>query len=583
MGGIAGTRKLHTAHTVTLTGEQTQTSNKGGLRLALAGEIYNYAVLRSRLEDLGYVFETGTQAEVILNLYRQYGTSCITHISGMFVIALYDGESDRLYIWRDRYGVKPCFYAVTKDSFVFASSIREVKKMLAMPVSCQKESVAWQQYFTVHSPVGPETIYNGIMELEPAHLLTVSPAHTNAAASCKLQTTLQQYYELPRVDEALSKKQGQFREKQEQSIEYDVKCLIQQAVKERLPLGSDIDILLSGGVDSAYLAALAVEADVADVHTHTLQFICEKGREQELCDAVLAKKVADHLGTLHTTYTVTGQEALESLSQIAGAFDQPYSGGVSLFWLLQRVPEYANILMTGDGADEAFFGYPFHMQMYQVLHAQYASPEDKSRALKKLTNTLPGLDTGLWNMLLSDAMQERCAVTEYETVSSSRLMEDTDIVVQTVMDHYYKVLLPGQVFRYVDTLSGVFNRQIRCPYMDERVVNMAYAMPPEAKMQDGQTKYVLKQLAAEKLPAEVWNRKKETFLPPIARWMHAEWKEYVLDMLSTDRLERTGHFKGDMVAYLLARFYAEEDCAWMAEYIWTVLMFELWCDARNIK
>lgn len=554
-----------------------QPMHDGHVHLVWNGEIYNHNELRMTLQDRGYTFRTVSDTEVILKVYQEYGAECVRYFRGMFAIALYDDEKETLYLWRDRFGVKPLFYKPMEQGWLFASEIRGILAYGAEEAKRRGTGRAIASYLQYHSPVAPYTMYSGIFELEPGCELVVN--REGAAGS--------RYYALTFAPS----KPGRDTAALEYELDYDecdamaeLRSHIYKAVGRRLVKDEPMGVLLSGGLDSSYLAALASGMHNAPVYTHTLRFHCEAdasdGKSQ---DTEMAEYLAKKLGTFHTTYTVTGQEALESLPKLAEIFDQPYSGGVSLYWLMERVPKEHRIFLSGDGADEAFFGYPFHSALYDRLHGREFGNE--------VPVQLPGIPLSMWDLLLSEDMKERIRLYEEEVAHDMdyhpvSMQGETaqgnafdwmqkEKLAGYVNRHYYDVLLPGQVLRYVDTLSMAFGKEIRSPFMDQRVVEYAAELPVWMKMRNGDRKYLLKRVASNILPPKICNRKKETFLPPIARWMQREWKTYILDMLSYESLARAGNFKPEMVQYLLHRFYGEEQ-GQTAELLWSILMYELW-------
>lgn len=533
------------------------------------GEIYNYKELRTTLQERGYDFQTDSDTEVILKIYQEYGADCVGFLRGMFAIALYDDKKETLYLWRDRFGVKPLFFMETEDGLLFAS---EIKGILAYtggrPIVCK----ATEDYLQYHSPVAPYTVYTDVFEMEPGSEIMVNQSGIAKRRYDRLSFSIS--------------KPGKDISALEYELAYDecdamaeLRSHLYKAVSVRLLKDEPMGILLSGGLDSSYLAALAAGMHYSPIYTYTLCFHCEaEGGSEKDTDAQMAEYLAKKLGTFHTTYTITGQEALESLPKLARIFDQPYSGGISLYWLMERVPKEHRIFLTGDGADEAFWGYPFHGIVYDRLHGDVVEAKESIK--------LPGMPMSFWKMLLTEDMSAKiwscsegvessiCQNPEYMEVCSN-----PEQLAACVNRHYYEVLLPGQVLRYMDMLSMAFGKEIRAPFMDQRVVEYAAELPVWMKMRNGNPKYLLKRAASNVLPAKICNRKKETFLPPITLWMQEEWKEYILDMLSYGKIEQAGHFKPEMIQYLLHQFYNGEDGAeQLGEILWSVLMYELWAE-----
>lgn len=593
MGGICGVfgKSINlekTCHMTVVDVENgQQPMHDGSLHLVWNGQIYNHQELRNTLEEMGYAFVTdypGT--EVIIKLYQAYGADMVRYLRGMFAIALYDAEKGKLFLWRDRFGVKPLYYMEQSGSFWFASEIRALPKngedtaLTDIPTA-----PALRAYLQYHCTVAPDTVYPHMKELEPGMGIELSQDVCDTKEEGDggmerrgaLRIKKQRYY-TPEFVPSLPSRDID-------ALEYDtcfdecdavaeLRSHIAKAVETRLNADERVDILLSGGLDSSYITALAAKRQVAPVYTHTLEFQCELSAEHEKqADVVAAEALAKELKTYHTTYTVTGREALLCLEEIVEQFDQPYSGGVSLYWLMERVPEKQRVFLSGDGGDEAFWGYPLHRAAYDRLYRQPAS----DNASEGQGFPLCGLSLDFWRLLLEDNVWERL-----ETVRLPAGDAVSRSLSQRVDDYYYNILLPGQVLRYVDTLSMAWEKEIRAPYMDQRVVEYAGELPVWMKMRNGDPKYLLKRTAEHVLPKAFLQRKKETFLPPLFLWMQSEWKEYILDMLSFERLQRSGFFRAENVLFLLKQFYGEpEKNRQSAEIIWSVLMLEMWLLKRR--
>ncbi len=575
----------------------------GSVQLAWDGEIYNRRMLYNMLsEQESPPDDSLTDTEIILRIYQEYGRDMVKYLQGRYAAALYDEKSGILYLWRDRFGELPLYYRQTSGTFVFSSDMRQIRALAEADTEKGQHRISPQallSYLKYHCTVAPYTAESGVFELEPGMLMEITYEKKESSQEEKGEEqalagsfciSRHRYYSLefaenpPSDDIPALEYENQY---DECDVVSELRSHISKAVAARLQGESRVNVLLSGGLDSSYITALAAARKIEPVYTYTLAFHCDLSEEHEKqSDVRAAEYLAKRLGTFHTTYTVTGREALASLSKIVTVLDQPFSGGVSLYWLLERVPGNQRVFLSGDGGDEAFWGYPFHRVIYDRLYRRTRSPEDKAtdRAFP-----MPGVLPEFWKVLLKDDIYsgladiERTADGLKEGASEEKLMQSAYSLSQRTDHHYYDILLPGQVFRYLDAFSTASDREIRSPFMDQRVVEYAAKLPAWMKLRNGRPKYLLKRVAENVLPEALLSRSKETFLPPVFLWLQKEWKEYVLDMLSYEQVEKQGMFRPENVLFLLKRFYAEpEKNRQIAEVIWSLLMLQLWLEQHPV-
>lgn len=356
-------------------------------------------------------------------------------------------------------------------------------------------------------------------------------------------------------------------------------------------------MLLSGGLDSSILLAMAKKLGHT-FSTYSLRYECQcAGAEMKNEDSMIAKRFADELGCFHEVISISGEQALESMADIVKCFNEPFAGGVSLYWMLKHIPE--QVVFTGDGADELFMGYPLHQMAYYVeqgvrllkeqgvvsedflqnapfepqhLHAMIIDAKDNPyTVLVKHLN----LDDGLLKMLVNEEyLDGKMSIAEYTKMLWT---QDVGRLTGASLQYYLSDPLPNQIQKYISAFSNRWNKEIRTPFLTESLMTCAMSIPTKLKIKDGIPKYILREVAKEWLPAYVWNRKKETFVPPVLTWMQAEWKEFLLDTFSMDKLMSDSVLNPAGVYYLLKRFYENPEKEFQAgQILYNLLMFQLW-------
>jgi asparagine synthase (glutamine-hydrolysing) len=566
-----------------LTGDQPTFNADRSVAVVLNGEIYNYREVRAGLEKRGHKFRTESDTEVLPHLYDEYGADMVQHLNGMFAFALWDEKRKRLFIARDRFGEKPLYWGVFDRTLMFAS---EPKVLLAHPaVKPALNLNALRQYLSFDYVPAPLSIYEGISKLPAAHTLTLENGEIKVERYWRLSYETRQ--PVPSVAEATEQ----------------LRDLLADAVKMRLVSDVPLGVLLSGGIDSSMVAALAVRASSETVKTFSIGFA-----EASFDESQYARAVAKFLGTDHHEERFSASLAANLVGEIGAWMDEPISDPslVPTYLLSRFTRKHVTVALGGDGGDEIFAGYPMYFGHY-MARAYLTVPEFLRRGLvEPVVNLLPVKTKNLsfdyrarrfitashydevarhhvWfgsftpddtEQLLSEAAKRGSEADIYR--DARRLFAECDSlnIIERMQSLDTQFYLAEDILTKVDRASMAVSLEVRAPYLDPRVAEFAASLPPSYKLHGYTSKYILKKAAKGLVPPFVWRRGKKGFGVPFAKWLKHELKPMARDLLSPERLRRNGLFDPEYVARLQDEH--ERGVANHRKLLWTLLSFELW-------
>jgi asparagine synthase (glutamine-hydrolysing) len=566
------------------TGEQPAVSEDGRVSVILNGEIYNYRELRAELEARGHSFRSASDTEVLPHLYEEFGTAMLDRLNGMFAFALWDARRRRLFLARDPFGEKPLYWGVFGGKLLFAS---EPKVLLAHPaVTTSVNPDALRKYLAFDYVPAPLSIYEGINKLPAAHALTLEDG--------KIETW--GYWDVsyrkpptaPTEDEASER----------------LRELLADSVKLRLVSDVPLGVLLSGGVDSSAVAALAVRASAGTVKTFSISFA-----EKSFDESAYARGVADFLGTDHHEERLSANLAADLVGEIGSWMDEPLSDPslIPTYLLCRFTRQHVTVALGGDGGDEIFAGYPMYFG-HRVARAYSRVPralrrlvvEPAIRRLPVKTKNLSfdfkarrfveGMRTDdlvarhhVWFGSFAPRDQDRLLTREAkraggaDVYADARSLFDSCDATELFERMQYldtKLYLAEDILAKVDRASMSVSLEVRAPFLDRRVVEYAASLPADFKLRGKTTKYILKQAIAPLVPAFVTRRPKKGFGVPVAEWLKGRLRPLARDLLSPARLARHGLFDPAYVARLQDEH--ERGLANHRKLLWTLLVFELW-------
>lgn len=562
------------------TGKQPIHNEDQNLWTVFNGEIYNFQELRKDLVAKGHRFYTDhSDTEVIVHLYEQYGEAFPHHLNGMFALALWDKKEEKLLLIRDRMGVKPLFYTLVGDKLIFASEIKAILQHPAYRRDINHDAL--YHYFTLKNIPAPLTAFQGIQSLLPGEMLIF---HRKKLTRNKWWTIRFQETEEP--DEA--------------GIQKKILELLEDATRLRMISDVPFGAYLSGGVDSSVVVALMSRYLNRPVTTFSLGY--EDELKNKEADLYYARKVSQAFGTEHHEYIMSWRELRDDIEKVIAAFDQPFSGTVSTFFLSKLITKHVKVALSGDAADELFGSYLSHRaaqpmfhfgRLYEKVQNNTLTEEDKDlfkpcdlRFLQDLYDKSGG-DEAKWRYrlgvftdeekgeLLSPAFKARLNGTSTSALFSRNFSAlSSHDPLNRMLEMEWNTQLPDQVLAFVDYLSMAHSVEVRSPFLDYRLVELSATIPGRMKIRNGNVKDILKRTVEPLIPEGITKRPKEGFVLPIFDWMLDKLKDYSTDVLSETRIARHGFFDGDAVRRLTGEYYAGNRSN--AVKVWNLMMFQVW-------
>jgi asparagine synthase (glutamine-hydrolysing) len=563
------------------TGQQPISNEAGDIWVVYNGEIYNFKNVRTELIRRGHIFKTLTDTEIIVHAYEEYGDKCIEHLNGMFAIALWDARKRRLFLARDRVGIKPLYYWIGQDKLVFAS---ELKALILHPdVPRQINLTALDLFLTIEYVPAPHTIYDGIFKLLPGHTLAVENGDVK----------IRQYWDVPYQPVSLS----------EAECTEILSGLINEAVKIRLMSDVPLGAFLSGGIDSSTVVGYMSQNMSEPVQTFSIGF------EDDTYDEVpYANAVAKHFGTNHHV-KVLNPDIATLVEQLVPHHDEPFAD-TSIFptFLVSKLAsQNVTVVLSGDGGDELFAGYDTYIaeklnryygrlpgtlrQKLLPRFAEWLPPQPaKKGIINKIKRMVEGgaLDASLqhtrWMMFLNASEKDSLYQSDLRATLNDQLTANyfgsyferanrfDSLAQQQYVD--IKTYLVDDILTKVDRMSMAASIEARVPLLDYHIVEFAMNLPPQMKLNGSRTKSILRNAVKHLVPNFVLEKPKQGFSIPMKHWLRTSLKPMMLDLLSKDSLHTHGYFDQHIVS------------AWVQEHLdgranhshrlWSLMVFEMW-------
>ncbi len=562
------------------TGHQPVHNEDESLWTIFNGEIYNFQELRKELEEKGHRFYTDhSDTEVIVHLYEDYGKDFVCKINGMFAIALWDRRNEILLLIRDRMGVKPLFYTMVGDHLIFGS---EIKAILEHPDYHRDINYeALYHYFTFKNIPSPLTAFNGVYTLLPGETLTFSHNRISTNRWWKIRFGENESYE-------------------ESYVKGKIMGLLEDATRVRMISDVPFGAYLSGGLDSSSIVALMSRYSNKPIKTFSLGY--EDELKNKEADLYYARKVSEAFKTEHYEYVMSHRELVDEIENVIGAFDQPFSGTISTYFLSKLITKHVKVALSGDAADELFGSYLSHRVAQPMNHFKrlYGKVRDgmlteEERNLFKpcevgflmdLYEKSGGDDIkwrhhlGVFNDEEKDLFLAAGFRSHLNSISSFSLLAEnfnqttSRDPLNRMLEMEWNTQLPDQVLAFVDFLSMAHSVEIRSPFLDYRLVEFVATLPGSVKIRNGDVKDILKKTVSHLLPAGIVERPKEGFVLPIFDWMVDKLRDFSFDVLSERRMNSHHFFNREAVQGILRDYHAGKKSN--AAKIWNLMMFQLW-------
>ncbi len=565
-------------------GNQPMADPTGRYWIVYNGEIYNFRTLRKQLERKGYHFRSNTDTEVLLYGWIDQGNAFLERCNGMFAFALYDTETNSLFIARDRLGIKPLYYAVYQNTLIIASEIKAILLSGLIPIEADLTALCNPTRFQIT----PRTGFRYIRKL-PAGWWGQWHNH---------QLQLHSYWEIHPTEQSLEEAEAVDRLDQ----------LLQDAVSLQMIADVPVGVFLSGGLDSSLVAAMMRQQTTEDIHAFTIAFAPEDQRFEQLVeDHRFARSVARHFGFVYHEFTIH-PDIVELLPKMIWHLDEPIGDPAAInTYLIAQAARQQNIfvLLNGVGGDEVFGGYRKYLaclkaEVYQSIvpkflrtlletAAQWMPVASHSRGFRLLRwlkrflsfASLPPFERYLSSDLSFTPQQFTylfsCSAythTHFYQAQRERFTTPGLSYLTRMCWNDTKVFLTEHNLTYTDKATMAASVEARPPLIDHRIVEFAFTFPPAFRIRGNTQKYLLKKVAQRYLPRDIVYRPKAPFASPLRSWIRGALAPMIDDVLSPDSLKRRGIFRPEAVRQLIL-----EDRSGKADHalaIWTLLTVELW-------
>ena len=531
--------------------QQPMIDNELGLGLVFNGAIYNYRELRRELAQRGYRFFSHGDTEVILKAYAEWGAACVQHLSGMFAFALWERDSGRLLLARDRLGIKPLYYSESPEALRFASTLPAL--LAGGGVDTAVDPVALHHYMSFHAVVpAPHTLLQGVRKLPPATTLLIEGDGRRE----------QRRYWAPEY--AVRDDERDLTEGEWQARVLDG---LRSAVKRRLIADVPVGVLLSGGLDSSLIVGLLAEQGQSGLNTFSVGFESvggEQGDEFRYSDLI-----ARHYATEHHKLFVDSATLLPNLQACVAAMSEPMvSHDVIGFYLLsQQVARHVKVVQSGQGADEVFAGYHWYPPLLESEdpledYARVFFDRDHEEFARAVTPAWATEDFS--RQFVRDHLSQPGATRAIDKA----LRLDSNI------------MLVDDPVKRVDNMTMAWGLEARVPFLDHELVELAARVPAELKVREG-GKYILKQAARQVIPAQVIDRPKGYFPVPALKYLQGEYLDFVRDILDQRAARERGIFRAEYVDELL-QAPDEHITPLRGSKLWQIAVLEYWLQTHHI-
>lgn len=571
---------------LTPTGHQPMSNEDATVWGVFNGEVYNFPELRTLLETRGHIFKGRSDSEVIIHAYEEYGEECVKRFNGMFAIALWDEKKQKLFCARDRAGEKPFFYYIDNEKFIFAS---EIKSILAdSGVRRSIDFNALNSYLSYMYIPEPYSIFQGIKKLPPAHSLVYSDRAIK----------ISEYWRVPYKD-LPARPEAEYAE--------ELKGLLSDAVRIRLVSDVPLGIFLSGGIDSSSIVSLASGMSAERIKTFAVS-----GGSGLFNELPYARIVAKECNTDHYEFEVRPESVESLLPKLIRFIDEPFADSsiIPTYYVSKMARQKVTVALSGEGADELFAGYPWHVKNIKVDQLRKIIPSYNIRRLLKsfFSMAVPRKEhDSAWKRWL----QKLSIANDYsllpfgEDYESINTLFDADLkgrvlnvsahskkprelfvkdaylgngsknVLERALYADLKTYLPGDLLVKNDRMSMANSLETRAPFLDHRIIEFAANIPPSLKIKHGISKYILRRSMNNLVPRQILERKdKRGFAVPVEEWFRGELKNFSEEILLDKKTLRRGILSETGIRGVLRDHQARRYN--YGNQIWSLIVFELW-------
>jgi asparagine synthase (glutamine-hydrolysing) len=540
------------------TANQPMHSQCGRYVMVYNGEVYNYREIQTEIEkEKGLSFRTHSDSEVVIEAFALWGTDCVKRFNGMFAIAIYDKQDHRLYLMRDRIGIKPLFIFRKGNQLSFASEIKALLIVPEIKSALQQNRNAFTCFLHLGYIPQPQTAWTEIQKF---------PAGCTACFDGEKLSINSYWSAAERISENVML--------DEEDATARLKDLLISSVKMRLVSDVPFGTFLSGGIDSSLVTAISQSVNTGPLNTFSIGFA-----DSAYDESIYARAVAEHLGTKHHEFQMTEKEAMELVTGLNSIYDEPFADSSAIPTLLvsKMAKQHVTMTLSGDGGDELFMGYGAYRWAERLQHPFWKITHRPMAALFKYGNSrqkrigemlsYSGQDlrshifsqeqylfsiAEIGGMLTDQQTFPKFQTLEKFYPETSRQLKPSEKQALYDLSHYLK----DDLLVKVDRASMQHSLETRVPLLDYRIVEFALNLDPSLKYRNGVTKYLLKKILFQYLPKTLFDRPKKGFAVPLSSWMKGPLKPWVLDNLNIQRILDKGLVKPESVQFLLDKFYS---------------------------
>lgn len=553
-------------------GHQPIANEDESVWIAFNGEIYNYRELHAGLAARGHVFRTVSDTEVILHLYEERGVDCLEALRGMFAFALWDKKLRRLFVARDRLGIKPLFYKLSKDGIAFASELRSLMELSPDRFETDPQSI--YDFFALRYVPGPRTLYRDVDKLLPGHYLLADRGGVRT----------QPYWDVPVAEEYKGS---------EASLAGEVMDCLRESVRLRLIADVPLGAFLSGGTDSSAVVAL-----MSELGARPLRTFCAGFAEAGFSELPYARRVAERFSAGHEEIVIQAADVASDLPRLIALRAEPVAEptDIALYRLAQLAARSVKVALAGEGGDELFAGYSKYaadrlsawvslcpralsrglMQAlpYRLRRGQLALEAMSVRnEAERLATWFGSFSLRERAGLFSRDFLRRIDPAHPAKVFSSYL-DPRRTPLKRMLYADLKIWLPDNLLLRGDQMTMAASLEERVPFLDHKLVEMAAKIPDAMLLRGFKTKAFFRRMTKDILSEETLNRRKVGFTVPVAPWFRGALKPMLQDALLSSQAKARGYFDARRVERLLQEhFEGKRD---RHKQLWALLNFELW-------
>ena len=599
---------------LSIAGHQPMSSSCGRFTVVFNGEIYNHLKIRSELDvsGSGILWKGRSDTETLVAAFSEWGVDkTLKRLSGMFAIAIWDSNTKELSLVRDRLGEKPLYYGWSDGIFLFGSELKALRKYKGFSSQIDRNVLSlYMQYMYVPNPY---SIFENVYKLEPGCILKMDitalsrPPNEVPFAPFRLQgLSIMQWYSLSDVAKNGQKDLIKDENEAVELLEKTLTESVQSQLITDVPLGA----FLSGGVDSSVIVSLMQKLSSNPVKTFTIGF-----EENGFNEAVYAKDVARHLGTDHHELYVTVNDAISIIPKLPMLYDEPFadSSQIPTHLVSKLARQNVTVALSGDAGDELFGGYNRYLWGSRIWDkVKWMSPNlrstvggiikkiptsvwdksghmfpgkykvslmgDKAYRMAHRLKTVDSLDD-MYRSLVAEGYREESLVINNEVILKTKL--DNHDSISNIDESEHRMMLwdsltylPDDILTKVDRAAMGVGLETRIPFLDHRVVELAWMLPLKMKIKNGEGKWPVREILYKYVPRDLIERPKAGFAVPVGQWMRGPLKDWASELLHEERIRREGYFNPELVQQLWQQHLSGK-YDWTPR-LWAILMFQSW-------